>query len=105
MLERLDAGDHDAILLEPVLAERGTDADEFTSTARSGSTRARGLTATVLVAAERGSSEPLPRKRTCTVSLLRPAKRLGSLNVTEEEKVQFLRRNTCRSASGPRARR
>ena len=30
VLERMDAGDHDAILLEPVLAERGTDADEFT---------------------------------------------------------------------------
>jgi flavin reductase (DIM6/NTAB) family NADH-FMN oxidoreductase RutF len=30
VLERLDAGDHDAILLEPVLAERGTDAAEFT---------------------------------------------------------------------------
>ncbi len=30
VLERLDAGDHDAILLEPVLAERGTDAEEFT---------------------------------------------------------------------------
>ena len=29
VLERLDAGDHDAILLEPVLAERGTDAEEF----------------------------------------------------------------------------
>jgi flavin reductase (DIM6/NTAB) family NADH-FMN oxidoreductase RutF len=29
VLERLDAGDHDAILLEPVLAERGTDAAEF----------------------------------------------------------------------------
>jgi flavin reductase (DIM6/NTAB) family NADH-FMN oxidoreductase RutF len=29
VLARLDAGDHDAILLEPVLAERGTDADEF----------------------------------------------------------------------------
>ena len=31
VLERLDAGDHDAILLEPVVAERGTDADEFSS--------------------------------------------------------------------------
>ena len=30
VLERLDAGDHDAILLEPVLAQRGTDAEEFT---------------------------------------------------------------------------
>ena len=30
VLERLDAGDHDAILLEPVVAERGTEADEFT---------------------------------------------------------------------------
>ena len=30
VLERLDAGDHDAILLEPVAAERGTDAEEFT---------------------------------------------------------------------------
>ena len=30
VLERIDAGDHDAFLLEPVLAERGTDADEFT---------------------------------------------------------------------------
>ena len=30
VLERLDAGDHDAILLEPVLAERGTETDEFT---------------------------------------------------------------------------
>jgi len=29
VLERVDAGDHDAILLEPVAAERGTDADEF----------------------------------------------------------------------------
>jgi flavin reductase (DIM6/NTAB) family NADH-FMN oxidoreductase RutF len=29
VLERMDAGDHDAFLLEPVLAERGTDADEF----------------------------------------------------------------------------
>jgi flavin reductase (DIM6/NTAB) family NADH-FMN oxidoreductase RutF len=29
VLERVDAGDHDAFLLEPVLAERGTDADEF----------------------------------------------------------------------------
>jgi hypothetical protein len=26
----MDAGDHDAFLLEAVLAERGTDADEFT---------------------------------------------------------------------------
>ena len=26
---RSDAGDHDAFLLEPVLAERGTDSDEF----------------------------------------------------------------------------
>ena len=30
VLERLDAGDHDAILLEPVLAEHGTASDEFT---------------------------------------------------------------------------
>jgi flavin reductase (DIM6/NTAB) family NADH-FMN oxidoreductase RutF len=30
VVERMDAGDHDAFLLEPVLAERGTDADEFT---------------------------------------------------------------------------
>jgi flavin reductase (DIM6/NTAB) family NADH-FMN oxidoreductase RutF len=30
VLERIDAGDHDAFLLEPVLAERGTDVDEFT---------------------------------------------------------------------------
>ena len=30
MLERVDAGDHDALLLEPVLAERGTETDEFT---------------------------------------------------------------------------
>jgi len=30
VLERMDAGDHDAFLLEAVLAERGTDADEFT---------------------------------------------------------------------------
>ena len=29
VLERIDAGDHDAFLLEPVLAERGTDAEEF----------------------------------------------------------------------------
>ena len=29
VLERMDGGDHDAFLLEPVLAERGTDADEF----------------------------------------------------------------------------
>ena len=29
MLERTDCGDHDAFLLEPVLAERDTDADEF----------------------------------------------------------------------------
>jgi len=29
VLERMDAGDHDAFLLESVLAERGTDADEF----------------------------------------------------------------------------
>ena len=29
VLERLDAGDHDAILLEPVAAERGTGSDEF----------------------------------------------------------------------------
>lgn len=29
VLGRLDAGDHDAFLLEAVLAERGTDADEF----------------------------------------------------------------------------
>jgi flavin reductase (DIM6/NTAB) family NADH-FMN oxidoreductase RutF len=29
VLARLDAGDHDAILLEPVTAERGTDSDEF----------------------------------------------------------------------------
>ena len=30
VLERLDAGDHDALLLEPVAAERGPDGDEFT---------------------------------------------------------------------------
>jgi len=30
VLDRLDAGDHDAILLEPVVAERGTDSAEFT---------------------------------------------------------------------------
>jgi flavin reductase (DIM6/NTAB) family NADH-FMN oxidoreductase RutF len=30
VLQRLDAGDHDALLLEPVQAERGTDSDEFT---------------------------------------------------------------------------
>ena len=29
VLARMDGGDHDAFLLEPVLAERGTDADEF----------------------------------------------------------------------------
>ena len=29
VLRRIDAGDHDAFLLEPVLAERGTAADEF----------------------------------------------------------------------------
>ena len=29
VLERLDAGDHDALLLEPVAAERGTDSDQF----------------------------------------------------------------------------
>src|SRR5215218_5361853 len=29
VLERMDAGDHDAFLLEAVLAERGIDADEF----------------------------------------------------------------------------
>jgi flavin reductase (DIM6/NTAB) family NADH-FMN oxidoreductase RutF len=29
VLERVDAGDHDAVLLEPVVAERGTDSDEF----------------------------------------------------------------------------
>ncbi len=29
VLERMDAGDHDAFLLEPVFAERGTDAEEF----------------------------------------------------------------------------
>ena len=29
VLERMDAGDHDAFLLEAVLAERGTSADEF----------------------------------------------------------------------------
>jgi flavin reductase (DIM6/NTAB) family NADH-FMN oxidoreductase RutF len=29
VLERIDAGDHDAVLLEPVVAERGTDSDEF----------------------------------------------------------------------------
>jgi len=29
VLERMDAGDHDVFLLEPVLAERGTDAEEF----------------------------------------------------------------------------
>jgi flavin reductase (DIM6/NTAB) family NADH-FMN oxidoreductase RutF len=31
VLERLDAGDHDALLLEPVAAERGTDSAEFSS--------------------------------------------------------------------------
>jgi flavin reductase (DIM6/NTAB) family NADH-FMN oxidoreductase RutF len=30
VLERVDAGDHDAYLLEPVAAERGEDAGEFT---------------------------------------------------------------------------
>ena len=30
VLERVDAGDHDVFLLAPVLAERGTDAEEFT---------------------------------------------------------------------------
>ena len=30
ILERIEFGDHDAILLEPVAAERGTDSDEFT---------------------------------------------------------------------------
>ena len=30
VLERLDAGDHDAYLLEPVLAEHGDDTEEFT---------------------------------------------------------------------------
>jgi flavin reductase (DIM6/NTAB) family NADH-FMN oxidoreductase RutF len=30
VLARLDAGDHDAILLEPLTAERGTDSGEFT---------------------------------------------------------------------------
>lgn len=30
VLDRMDAGDHDAFLLEPVLAERGTDSHEFT---------------------------------------------------------------------------
>jgi len=29
VLNRMDGGDHDAFLLEPVLAERGTDSDEF----------------------------------------------------------------------------
>ena len=29
VLVRMDAGDHDVILLEPVFAERGTDAEEF----------------------------------------------------------------------------
>jgi len=29
VLARVDAGDHDALLLEPVAAERGTDSDEF----------------------------------------------------------------------------
>jgi flavin reductase (DIM6/NTAB) family NADH-FMN oxidoreductase RutF len=29
VLARVDAGDHDALLLEPVEAQRGTDADEF----------------------------------------------------------------------------
>ena len=29
VLDRMDGGDHDAFLLEPVLAERGTDSDEF----------------------------------------------------------------------------
>ena len=29
VLARMDAGDHDVLLLEPVLAERGTDAEEF----------------------------------------------------------------------------
>ena len=29
VLERTDGGDHDAFLLEPELAERGTDAEEF----------------------------------------------------------------------------
>ncbi len=30
VLERIDAGDHDAFLLEPVLAERSADFEEFT---------------------------------------------------------------------------
>ena len=30
VLERMDAGDHDVFLLEPVLAERGTSSEEFT---------------------------------------------------------------------------
>jgi flavin reductase (DIM6/NTAB) family NADH-FMN oxidoreductase RutF len=30
VLERVDAGDHTAFLLEPVVAEAGTDAEEFT---------------------------------------------------------------------------
>jgi flavin reductase (DIM6/NTAB) family NADH-FMN oxidoreductase RutF len=30
VLERMNCGDHDAFLLEPVLAERGVDTDEFT---------------------------------------------------------------------------
>jgi flavin reductase (DIM6/NTAB) family NADH-FMN oxidoreductase RutF len=30
VLERMDAGDHDVFLLEPVMAERGTAAEEFT---------------------------------------------------------------------------
>ena len=49
-------------------------------------------TATVLVAAERGSSASLPLKRTCTVSVLRPAKALASSKATDEEKLQLLRR-------------
>ena len=36
VLERIDAGDHDALLLEPVLAERGADADEFQLPPREG---------------------------------------------------------------------
>jgi len=30
VLHRVDAGDHDAFLLEPIAAERGDDSDEFT---------------------------------------------------------------------------
>src|SRR3954451_6878375 len=31
VLERMDAGDHDVFLLEPVMAEKGTASEEFTS--------------------------------------------------------------------------